>query len=302
MVGLVTRTGWLVMSGLLALSMVACQSASVTQAPTSPAPTSTPLKVVTSPRPSAVSARPTPAKPVNPTTTSQAAKPTAPTVQLISSPVYQQALNKAESATSISASAQSPEDWSLVASQWKEAIALMKQVPSNDPNRKNALQQLDRMEAGLSRSQQKMDALTRPSSTTVATGGIGGSGSEARKGIYRAPIKRYAGGIPVVDVMFNGQASFEMMVDTGASGTMITENMAQSLQVKPVGSVEAMTPSGRTRFNVGYLDSMSVGGGTLNSFPVAIGPVALLGHDFFGDCNISIKRDQNVVEFSQCNS
>ena len=100
--------------------------------------------------------------------------------------------------------------------------------------------------------------------------------------------------------MFNGRERFEMMVDTGASGTMITEAMAQQLRIKTVGSVEAMTPSGKTQFKVGYIDSMVVGGGTLQSFPVAIGPVALLGHDFFGDCNISIKRNQNVVEFSQC--
>ena len=229
--------------------------------------------------------------------TAKGTKPVPRAIQIMSSPSYQQALDKAESAASISASAQSPEDWKLVAAQWKDAIALMKQVSPNDTNRTSAMQEIARMEVGLDRSQQNIDRF-KGNNSDIATGPV----TEPRRGIYRAAIKYYSSGIPVVDVTFNGRERFEMMVDTGASATMITESMAQRLRVKTVGSVEAMTPSGKTQFNVGYIDSMVVGGGSLQSFPVAIGPVALLGHDFFGDCNISIKRDQNIVEFSQCQS
>ena len=229
--------------------------------------------------------------------TAKVTKSVPPAIQIMSSPSYQQALDKAESAASISASAQSPEDWKLVAAQWKDAIALMKQVSPNDTNRTSAVQEIARMESGLDRSQQNIDRF-KGNNSDIATGPV----TEPRRGIYRAAIKYYSSGIPVVDVTFNGRERFEMMVDTGASATMITESMAQRLRVKTVGSVEAMTPSGKTQFNVGYIDSMVVGGGSLQSFPVAIGPVALLGHDFFGDCNISIKRDQNIVEFSQCQS
>ena len=229
--------------------------------------------------------------------TAKVTKPVPRAIQIMSSPSYQQALDKAESAASISASAQSPEDWKLVAAQWKDAIALMKQVSPNDTNRTSAMQEIARMEVGLDRSQQNIDRF-KGNNSDIATGPV----TEPRRGIYRAAIKYYSSGIPVVDVTFNGRERFEMMVDTGASATMITESMAQRLRVKTVGSVEAMTPSGKTQFNVGYIDSMVVGGGSLQSFPVAIGPVALLGHDFFGDCNISIKRDQNIVEFSQCQS
>lgn len=229
--------------------------------------------------------------------TAKVTKPVPRAIQIMSSPSYQQALDKAESAASISASAQSPEDWKLVAAQWKDAIALMKQVSPNDTNRTSAMQEIARMESGLDRSQQNIDRF-KGNNSDIATGPV----TEPRRGIYRAAIKYYSSGIPVVDVTFNGRERFEMMVDTGASATMITESMAQRLRVKTVGSVEAMTPSGKTQFKVGYIDSMVVGGGSLQSFPVAIGPVALLGHDFFGDCNISIKRNQNIVEFSQCQS
>ncbi len=252
-----------------------------------------PLKVVQASKPTTSIA----ANPKTQPASQPAPKPAAPEIQITSSPAYQQALDRAESAESISASAQSPEDWQLVISQWNESIALMKQVSPKDPNRKLAIQQLTRMEAGLDRSKQKLDRLTNSKpDVTLATGPI----SEPRRGIYRAAIKYYSGGIPVVDVVFNGAQRFEMMVDTGASGTMITHAMAQQLQVKTVGSVQAATPSGNTQFEVGYIDSMVVGGGALRAFPVAIGPVALLGNDFFGNCNMSVKRDQNVVEFSQC--
>lgn len=254
------------------------------------------------PKPSVPTTSALPLKIVLPTAKSPAiaaatkvTKPALPAIGIMSSPSYQQALDKAESAASISASAQSPEDWKLVAAQWKDAIALMKQVSPNDTNRKSAVQEIARMESGLDRSQQNIDRF-KGKNSDIATGPV----TEPRRGIYRAAIKYYSSGIPVVDVTFNGDERFEMMVDTGASATMITESMAQRLRVKTVGSVEAMTPSGKTQFKVGYIDSMVVGGGSLQSFPVAIGPVALLGHDFFGDCNISIKRDQNIVEFSQC--
>ncbi len=297
-----TRLGTGRWTTLLALVVVcsACQNQS-TPSQNSVSPSSLDIRQSSAPK---ASTRPSqsPLKVVLPAAKSPAiaaatnvTKPVPPAIQIMSSPSYQQALDKAESAASISASAQSPEDWKLVAAQWKDAIALMKQVSPNDTNRKSAVQEIARMESGLDRSQQNIDRF-KGNKSDIATGPV----TEPRRGIYRAAIKYYSSGIPVVDVTFNGGERFEMMVDTGASATMITESMAQRLRVKTVGSVEAMTPSGKTQFKVGYIDSMVVGGGSLQSFPVAIGPVALLGHDFFGDCNISIKRDQNIVEFSQC--
>ena len=52
-------------------------------------------------------------------------------------------------------------------------------------------------------------------------------------------------------------------------------------------------------FPVGYVDSMEVGGVMVNKVPVAIAgtelETGLLGHDFFGNYDVTIKR--NVVEF-----
>nr|WP_274381933.1 retropepsin-like aspartic protease [Myxacorys almedinensis] len=118
--------------------------------------------------------------------------------------------------------------------------------------------------------------------------------------VYRVKIKYRKHRIPVIDVIFNGSQRYEMMVDTGASNTMINEEMAERLGVKIVGTSKAQTAAGVTDVNIGFLNSISVGNNTIVDVPVSIGPleVGLLGHDLFGDCDLSIKRD--VVEFSQC--
>lgn len=241
------------------------------------------------------------------------------------SPLYAQALESAQRATQLSQQARSIEDWQAVIQQWQQAIALMKQIPAHDANHTAAIRSLDLLEAGIDRSQaelkrlqdqtqtnaiaqaaqmraaQSIEAATRRLKETAdRTNAPTEAGSNEHT--YRAVIKSYTRGIPVIEVLFNGKVRFEMMVDTGASSTMITEKMSQDLKVEPVKLVTAQTPSGETQFPVGYVQSIAVGNTSVQEVPVAIGPVALLGHDFFGDCNINIKRDQNIVEFSQCHA
>lgn len=118
--------------------------------------------------------------------------------------------------------------------------------------------------------------------------------------VFTAPIKRRMGGTPVIEVTFNGTQAFEMIVDTGASGTVITQKMAQALGVATVGKAKANTASAKgVEFPIGYVDSIAVDGAFANRVPVAIaGPeleTGLLGHDFFGNYEVTIKRD--AVEF-----
>lgn len=223
------------------------------------------------------------------------------------SPLYQTAIATAQTATQLGQEAKSVEDWQAVVIQWQTAVNLMQKIPENDVNRTAALKNLVILEEGVARSKAKLKEFrvqsiqqpslpepvaivpTQPSSTPIATGST-----------YQATIKSYRNNIPIIDVMFNGAVSFEMMLDTGASNTMITESMSKILDVKPVRSVPAKTPSGEFVFQVGYVESIGIGDTLIQGLPVAIGTEALLGHDFFGDCNINIKRDQNIVEFSQC--
>ncbi|MGF1491346.1 MAG: TIGR02281 family clan AA aspartic protease [Microcoleaceae cyanobacterium] len=120
-------------------------------------------------------------------------------------------------------------------------------------------------------------------------------------GLYQAQIVRRLGGIPIIQVVFNDSVPFEMMVDTGASNTVITPNMATALGVRPEGITRADTPTQRgVELQVGRVQSLNVGGAVVENLPVAISPaldVGLLGQDFFGQYEFTIKQD--VVEFRQ---
>lgn len=119
------------------------------------------------------------------------------------------------------------------------------------------------------------------------------------KSYFQARIKRRDGGTPVIDVTFNGNQSYEMLVDTGASGTLVTRTMAQALNIPIVGAGRFTLADGRTiMMPVGRLTSLSVDGATIRNVNVAIaGDYAegLLGSDFLSSYDVKIKRD--VIEF-----
>ncbi|EAW36627.1 TIGR02281 family clan AA aspartic protease [Lyngbya sp. PCC 8106] len=127
------------------------------------------------------------------------------------------------------------------------------------------------------------------------------STASATPGVYSAQIIRRQGGIPVIEVIFNQNQTFEMLVDTGASGTAITPVMAELLGVIPTAKARADTPSQRNaEFEIGLVESVSVGGATMSNLPVAIAPalgLGLLGQDFFGRYDVTIKED--VIEFRE---
>lgn len=118
-------------------------------------------------------------------------------------------------------------------------------------------------------------------------------------GVYQVPIIRRQEGIPVVLATFNDSQPFPMMIDTGASGTVITSQMANILGVIPSKRGLANTPSQQNvEFDLGEVISVNVGGAVANNLTVAIAPaleVGLLGQDFFGQYDVTIKED--VVEF-----
>ena len=295
-----SQTVRFVMSGLLVIGTIACsnfsQSSRQTVAPTVPSP------VV--------------ASPIEPTPEPLPASP-EPVVEL---DPYELASDRAASATSIGMSAQSQDDWKLVVSEWQAAIDLLKRVPNASPYRALAKTKLADYQRQLKRAQQlaaKPDssnqsrtdaiALAPPPATTapvsaprsnVATQPTQTTPSSDK--VFQAPIKRREGGTPVIDVRFNGQQTFEMIVDTGASGTLITQAMASALGVQPVTKALVDTASQKgVEIPVGFVDSMEVDGATARNVAVAIAnsdlDIGLLGHDFFGNFDVTIKRD--VVEF-----
>ncbi|WP_375475597.1 TIGR02281 family clan AA aspartic protease [uncultured Nostoc sp.] len=117
--------------------------------------------------------------------------------------------------------------------------------------------------------------------------------------VFRVSIKRRFGGTPVIDVTFNDKKTFEMIIDTGASGTIITQDMANTLKLQATGTMQAQIADGsEVKFSTSKVESIAVGGVTANNLQVAIAPkasIGLLGHDFFG--NYDIKILETEVEF-----
>jgi aspartyl protease family protein len=116
--------------------------------------------------------------------------------------------------------------------------------------------------------------------------------------LFRIPIKRRSAKTPVIDVTFNNRYTFEMILDTGASGTLITQDMASLLKLKPTGQATFEIADGSTvKFDTTVIRSISANGAVVNNVEVAIakrGNLGLLGHDFFGKYNVRIL--ENAIE------
>lgn len=122
-----------------------------------------------------------------------------------------------------------------------------------------------------------------------------------RNGVEVVQIKSRRAGIPVIDVKFNNKYTFEMMLDTGASSVVITQQMAKVLKVNHTETVWVSTPSSNYfKMPAGYVYSVGVGKLTQKSTQVITSPslnMGLLGQSFFSRYDMTIKSD--VVEFRE---
>lgn len=133
------------------------------------------------------------------------------------------------------------------------------------------------------------------------SGLCGGAGSSSSSSSFNVRIKRRHSGIPVVDVIINNSYSYEMLVDTGASGTAFTVEMAKDLDLKPENIVLIQTPSSSAiAMQSTIVESIKVGKGEIRNVEVIVAPslpFGLLGQDFLGKYNVTIKED--IIEFKR---
>ncbi|MDJ1173242.1 retropepsin-like aspartic protease family protein [Roseofilum capinflatum] len=286
-----TQKGWqpvkrLIVFGIV-VSMVACERSPVEVA--DPPPPATP-QAIASPSPS-----PSPSPEPSPVEDDQK--------------TLQRAFDKAYGAASIAQSAASPGDWQLVARQWQQAIALLQQIPPPSPHHTLAQQKINEYQKNLTYAQTQSQTASPPPSPTPAIIAVKPitplqpvqrRSSTAQPGAIQVPIKRREAGTPVIDVVFNQTRTFEMIVDTGATGVVITQNMAQSLDLPLIGSAKMDTASAKgITVPIGLVESIAVKGVVVQNLPVIIAgsqlEIGLLGHDFFGDYDLVIR--QNQIEF-----
>ncbi|MEA5520398.1 tetratricopeptide repeat protein [Limnoraphis robusta Tam1] len=122
----------------------------------------------------------------------------------------------------------------------------------------------------------------------------------AQKQIVRVPIKHYAWKSPVIEANFNNQQRFDVVLDTGASITVITQRIAQSLGIKPVGLIRFRSINGSLiQAPAGWVESLSVGKAIAICLQVAIADNSFsyprLGQDFLRNYNTLILSDE--IEF-----
>ena len=126
-----------------------------------------------------------------------------------------------------------------------------------------------------------------------STPGVSQPSTSTNTGAFIVPIKRRHSGIPVVDVTFNGQHTFEMLFDTGASGISLSTNMAEMIGLKPERESFSQTAGGVVPIGISTVSSVKAGELTASNLQVAINPslpVGLLGQTFYGHYDVVIKE------------
>jgi tetratricopeptide (TPR) repeat protein len=113
--------------------------------------------------------------------------------------------------------------------------------------------------------------------------------------IIRVPIKHRVMGIPVIEVLCNGQHLVEMLVDAGAGATVISPEIARILGIGSSGRNWGRVADGRyVEFESGWIRSLAVQSAIAYDLPVMIATQEvhnLLGHDFLGAYDVRVLSD-----------
>ena len=117
--------------------------------------------------------------------------------------------------------------------------------------------------------------------------------------IIRIPIKRYNPYTKsiIVEVTFNDRYIFDLVLDTGATITTITQQMQRTMQLNTIGEQWCIVADGRrVKFGVCQINSLCVNKATINYLNVAVGTKetdeGLLGQDFLSNYEVRILKEE----------
>jgi predicted aspartyl protease len=116
------------------------------------------------------------------------------------------------------------------------------------------------------------------------------------------------GGV-IVPVMLNGSGPFRMLLDTGATHSAITEDVAALVKAKPVARSTVITPAGETLRLIVAVDRVNVGSiAAENVLPSVVPSRALdregrihglIGQDILGSLRYTLDFKARTVEWHQ---
>jgi clan AA aspartic protease (TIGR02281 family) len=289
--------------GIVSCTLLLLNACGTTAPPPSPNPTTSPAVSV---------------EPVANTSPSPSASPTdtAALNSTIANDRYQEALNTAAAARSVSETAMAKEDWSLVADRWQESVKLLKMIPKNSINYPLAMKILPQYQQNLSYARQKATNYKPPSSDQKDLESTK-KGNKAEKPdpnidsikitqidqsqSFSLPIVAKNNNVPIIEIVINGRDRVQMMLDTGASKTLLTKGVAERLKLASQGKTTAKTANGNAEFDTVKLDSLEFGPGKVTNLTVAVGDnnlnYGLLGHDVYKGYDITLTEDS--VQFKK---
>ncbi len=108
--------------------------------------------------------------------------------------------------------------------------------------------------------------------------------------------------VPVTFVSGNSSSTGNLLVDTGASQTMISKRLAREIRLLSVGMETSVGIGGHVVSDVGQVESVKVGNAEVRNMRVSIhdrvydvGSEGLLGFDFLGRFQMSVDSDKQVM-------
>lgn len=185
---------------------------------------------------------------------------------------------------------------------WYQAIQIIQQMKRLAP------QAAGRLSAYQSRLQALADRGIYVPDWQCSPGELPSAGDALAGEVFTIPIVGRSGGIPVVQVTFNGSHTYEMLFDTGASTTFILGSMANAIQPREIAQGFAVVADGRTIPTIiAEVDTLTVGDLTLNNAEVTfdantaneanLDGIGLLGQNVYGAYDVLIGAD--TIELRQ---
>jgi hypothetical protein len=130
------------------------------------------------------------------------------------------------------------------------------------------------------------------------------SSAAAPQGAIMVPV-RSTGRSTIVSVTLNGTVSGNLMLDTGASNTVVSRRLASLLSLRPTGSAIVHTVGGAITVTHSRLQSLKLGDAEVTNLPVMIHDFSpdprfegLLGMDFLGRYTIGLDVQKQLLVLS----
>ncbi len=125
-----------------------------------------------------------------------------------------------------------------------------------------------------------------------------GSSDASPRNSTVVPIKHFTNQRPVVDVLFDGISTFEMVVDRNATHSIVTQRMASLLKLEAVSYQYVYLLDGTPmELSLGRLRSVRLGGAVFTDVYVAIAPdsaTPVLGKDCFSPYKVQISGNELI--------